>query len=161
LKHLSPRNELGQIARQTKSESASSGFDDPSIPVGAETLLNMEQTIYYSFYSRLYQAIAPVWQSHIHSRYWGLHSRPLPGRYTTRVAVWLDRNGNLKSLQILEPSRIGAFDQAVLETWKRIDQFPNPPRGLMDGGGNVRTLWNFTVEVGETSGWNFLPPNRI
>jgi TonB family protein len=75
--------------------------------------------------------------------------------------VKLDSAGNLKELQILEGSPLAFFDQVVIESWKKIRQFPNPPAGLKNPSGEVITLWNFTVEIGEGQSWSLLPPRRI
>jgi TonB family protein len=130
----------------------------PELPEGAENLLNTRESVYYSFYSRIYEAIAPVWQGRIReSNPW---SRVNPGRYTTRVEVTLDREGNLEHLEILAPSLIQEFDRIAIQSWSRLTRFPNPPEGLRDSQGRVRTTWNFTVEVDESSRINYLPPRR-
>jgi hypothetical protein len=154
---LRQENSRGFESRLGSSGSPSS-VDDETLPMDAETLLNTRQSIYYSFYARLYQSIAPIWQGRVgESRF----HKPAPGRYTTRVAVLLDREGNLKSLEILDPSRVAFLDRIVLESWNRVTRFPNPPTGLIEKDGTVRTLWSFTVEVGEGRAFQFLPPRRI
>jgi hypothetical protein len=153
---FSPRSELQRESGDPSSPSSS--VDDEQIPMGAETLLNTRQSVYYSFYSRLYHSIAPIWQSRIGD---SRQLRPAPGSYTTRVAVLFDREGNLKALQILDSSQIAFLDRVVIESWKRVPRFPNPPQGLIEADGTVRTLWSFTVDVGEGRGLQFLPPRRI
>ena len=156
-----PRDEIRSALQEESRQSFAGGLEDPNIPIGAETLLNTQQSVYYSFYSRLYQAIAPIWQSRIHQGAHHLGARPFPGRYTTRVAVKLDSAGNLKELRILAGSPLAFFDQVVIDSWQKIRQFPNPPAGLKDASGDVTTLWNFTVEIGEGQSWSLLPPRRI
>ena len=153
---FSPREELR--AGDSGRSGSPSSIDDDRIPMGGETLLNTKQSVYYSFYSRLYHSIAPIWQGRIGD---SRQLRPSPGSYTTRVAVLFDRDGNLTALRILDSSQVAFFDRVVIESWKRVPRFPNPPQGLIEPDGTVRTLWSFTVEVGEGRGLQFLPPRRI
>lgn len=157
------RSDPGLARRALRESFRESGFEqrlDLTEPAeGAENLLNTRESVYYSFYSRLYESLAPVWQSRINSIHPSQGART--GRYTTRVEAVLDAEGGLKKLTILEPSSIEAFNQAVIESWRRLPRFPNPPMGLRDSNGDVRTYWSFTVDVDANQGWNFLPPRRL
>jgi hypothetical protein len=128
------------------------------LPQGSENLLNAQESIYYSFYSRLYEAIGPVWQSRIRAI---PHSQRInPGDYSTVVDVIFDQNGNLIGIEHSHDSGVPEFDRAVDLSWKRIGRFPNPPRGLLDQNGHVHTGWTFTVQVGAGFNVDYLPPER-
>ncbi|MCM2279511.1 MAG: TonB C-terminal domain-containing protein [Oligoflexia bacterium] len=149
-------------ARSEPDQEQSSGADqwvrDDRVPEGGENLLNTQQSVYYSFYARLYESIGPLWQSRLNAVYQS--QRPSPGEYTTVAEVILDAEGALEDVHILRSSGIEAFDRAVIESWRRISRFPNPPRGLFEADGKVHTGWNFTVQVGSGTGLQLLPPKR-
>lgn len=131
---------------------------DKRLMVGAENMLNAVESRYYSFYSRLYSAVAPIWQSRI--REVPYRRNIPPGDYTTQVELILDSQGNLVRVNLLQRSAIDEFDRAAVDSWYRIGRFPNPPRDLLDNQGLVRTGWTFTVQVGEGLQWQSLPPER-
>lgn len=131
---------------------------DTQLPVGAENVLNTERSVYYSFYSRLYEAIAPVWQSRIRDV---TPTRKLPpGEYTTEVLITTDRLGNLRAISYLRRSGVFEFDEAVEFSWRKIRQFPNPPAGLLRADGTVQTTWTFNVSVGPGAVIQYSPPVR-
>ena len=145
-------------ARMRQEEGAHQYIADQNLPEGSENLLNTQESIYYSFYARLYEAIGPIWQSKIRE------VRPnapiLPGEYLTTVDVVLDAQGKLLKIDILKSSGIQIFDAAVDHSWRRIGNFPNPPRGLLNSENIIHTGWSFIVKVGEGFQFYDLPPSR-
>lgn len=154
--------EAERAARESARAHGSRGADqtvlDKRLMVGAENMLNAVESRYYSFYSRLYSAVAPIWQSRI--REVPYRRNIPPGDYTTQVEVILDQQGNLVRVNLLQNSAITEFDRAAIDSWYRIGRFPNPPKDLLDNRGIVRTGWTFTVQVGEGLQWQSLPPQR-
>ncbi|MEK7690119.1 MAG: TonB C-terminal domain-containing protein, partial [Bdellovibrionota bacterium] len=131
---------------------------DRTLPEGSENLLKAQESVFYSFYSRLYEAIAPIWQSRIREV---PRSRKIQaGEYNTVVEVVFDRQGNLIAIRHLEDSGIPEFDTAVDTAWKSVGRFPNPPKGLTNAQGRVHTGWTFSVHVGDGFQVQFLPPER-
>ena len=141
-----------------QEEGAHQYISDQALPEGSENLLNAQESVYYSFYARLYEAIGPIWQSKI--REIRPNSPILPGEYLTTVDVVLDANGRLIKIDILKSSGIYLFDTAVDFSWKRIGHFPNPPRGLLNSDNIIHTGWSFIVKVGEGFQFYDLPPSR-
>jgi hypothetical protein len=132
---------------------------DDSLPVGSENLLNAQESIYYSFYARIYEAIAPVWESGVRNV---LRTRPVPeGDYLTVVDVIFDANGNLLRVTYRQRSSSTDLDQVVEGAWTKAAPFPNPPRELIDERGEFHIGYTFTVRVGSGFGAQFLPPERI
>jgi TonB family protein len=164
--HLAQLPAPAREAAPAETSARDSRFDpgahqrlsDPALPEGGENLLNTQESVYYSFYARLYEAIGPLWQSAIRS------TRPErklePGGYRTVVDVVLDRDGNLMAVRLLESSGVRTFDATVDGSWRRVKRFPNPPRGLLDGQGLIHMAWSFTVEVDKSMALNYLPPER-
>lgn len=131
---------------------------DDSLPTGSENMLNTRESVYYSFYSRLYRTIGPLWereQRQIQGR-----KRIPVGDYLTAAEIVLDNQGYLRETRILQGSGIPELDQAVEQAWHNAPQFPNPPKGLIGADGQVRTGWTFTVRVGEGFPLHFMPPQR-
>jgi TonB family protein len=131
-------------------------LNDRALPEGNENLLNTQESVYYSFYARIYETIGPIWQSIIHEI--PSQRRLMQGEYSTVVDVVFDREGNLVAVRRMHASGIPEFDAAVDAAWKRAPRFPNPPTGLLNEAGEVHTGWTFTVNVG--NGFNFMPPTR-
>jgi TonB family protein len=133
-------------------------MDDKRVPEGSENMLNAEESVYYSFFARLYETIGPIWSSKLREIAYNVHV--LPGDYTTAVDLVLDPEGNLIEVRVLQSSGIKEFDQIVDSSWRRIGKFPNPPKGLIKEDGYVHSGWNFTVQMGQQNGLSFLPPER-
>jgi hypothetical protein len=77
------------------------------------------------------------------------------------VDVVFDRDGNLIAVQQLATSGILEFDQAAATARKAIGRFPNPPSGLLNEEGQVHTGWTFTVQLGQGSALEYLPPEQV
>jgi TonB family protein len=164
---LSPKKS-NSVAKRTENpskrhdHSPASGGDqailEKNLPVGSENLLNAQESIYYSFYARLYDAIGPIWQSRV--RQVPRQRRIVPGEYRTVVDVILDESGIVQEVRKIQSSGIEEFDNAVEDAWKKVGRFPHPPDGLLDKEGRVHTGWTFSVDVGQGLGAMYLPPER-
>jgi TonB family protein len=135
---------------RTEPRPAGSGADqavrDPSLPEGNQNLLNAQETVYYSFYARMYERIGPLWKSLI--RQVPQRRKLVEGDYITQVDVVFDSEGNIRDVRVLQSSGVPEFDRAVETAWRQIKQVPNPPRELIDEQGEVHTGWSFSVRVG-------------
>lgn len=157
-----PHPSRAQQAQSPAHSAADQAFDqailDDRLPEGSENLLNAQESVYYSFFARMYETIGPMWRSRIS----GLMPRPRlqPGDYTTQVDVVMDSAGNVLDVRILRSSGVPEFDQVVSSSWFSAKQFPNPPRDLLDAEGRVHTGWTFTVRLSPGLGIYFAPPER-
>jgi hypothetical protein len=134
-------------------------LDDERLAEGAENLLNTVQSLHYSFYSRMYGSLAPVWQSLVRN---SIFNRALsPGDYTVVADLVLDEKGNLIGVEFRERSPIEKLNEVVVASARKVGKFPNPPRELISETRQVRTLWSFTVNVDENSLLRLAPPRRI
>jgi TonB family protein len=157
-----PRDELDNKKSHAKNsqptpQGGQQYIGDKSLPEGSENILNTQESVYYSFYARLYEAIGPIWKSRL--REVGNH-RLSPGEYTTQVEVIFDQEGNLAEIRQLRSSGIAEFDDAVEKSWRKIQRFPNPPSGLLDRERRVHTGWTFTVNVGDGYQFQLQAPER-
>ncbi len=140
------------------AQGGDQAISDRALPEGSENLLNAQESVYYSFYARLYEAIGPVWQSLIRNT---PHRRPVrPGDYTTVVDVVFDSAGKLLAVNYLTRSGVQEFDAAVDSSWRKIGRFPNPPRDLLNAQGHVHMGWSFSVHMTEGFQLQYLPPER-
>jgi outer membrane biosynthesis protein TonB len=147
-------------ARQAQAAQTEGGqqYLQDSAPEGDQNILNTQESVYYSFYARLYDQIGPIWQSNVRSVMG--RQRLQPGEYITQVDVVLLRDGTLKEVRILQSSRVRELDQIVPESWARVGNFPNPPKDLVNPQGEVHTGWTFHVHVSEGFGFQVAPPQR-
>ncbi len=133
---------------------------DPKALEGSENILNAQESVFYSFYARLYEAIGPIWQSKIREGAFR-RGKLAAGNYTTQLDVVFDKQGNLVGIRQLQGSGIPEFDQAATLSWKQIGRFPNPPTGLLNEQEQVHTGWTFTVQVNQGMNFESLPPERV
>jgi hypothetical protein len=146
-------NEDPQEAR----EAADQNLVDEKLPQGAENVLNTRESVYYSFYARIYDAIIPVWSSKIRDV---TYLRPVqPGDYESLVDVVLDSEGNFLEVRWNSHSGLPEFDQAIEAAWQKVKRFPNPPKALIQPDGKVHIGWKFLVQVG--NGFHYAPPQRL
>ena len=153
-----PRPQPRQPDHSFTHDAGDQALNDKTLPEGSENLLNAQESVYYSFYARLYEAIAPIWQSNI--REVPYRRKVGQGEYSTVVDVVFDREGSLIGINKIHESGIPEFDSAVDRSWRKIGRFPNPPKDLLDGSGQVHTGWTFTVEVGKGFNLDYMPPER-
>jgi TonB family protein len=140
------------------SQAGDQALLDKRLPEGSENLLNTQESIYYSFYARIYETIGPIWYSRIQST--PLRTHVVGGEYTTVIELILDQNGYLLEIRRLQSSGVPEFDRSVEEAWQKVSRFPNPPKGLLDGEKKVHTVWSFRVHVGQGMNFQYLPPER-
>ncbi len=143
----------------SRAQSANQTLLDDQLAEGDQNLLNTKESVYYSFYSRVYEAIAPLWESLARDvpRRQRLHM----GDYDTVAEVVIDLDGNLVSTQVLQGSGVYEFDQAATQPWKRLNRFPNPPKKMAEAkDGLVHMVWRFRFRVMEGSPVQFMPPAR-
>ena len=125
-----------------------------NLPEGSENLLNSTRSIYYSFFARFYETIAPTWYSRINAS--AARSKVREGQsFETYVDIVLDRNGYLKELRFLKGSGLPELERSIEETFQKVTEFPHPPKDLIDERGEVHIVYSFGVNGVGTRG--FLP----
>ncbi len=147
-----------ELKRGRAGPTVDQNLNEPNLPEGAEAMLNTVESVYYTFYSRIYEQIGPLWQSLVRD----VISRKKfpPGSYLTQVDVVFDSEGNYQEARILNSSGIPEFDHAVVAAWTKIPRFPNPPRSLIQPDGRIHMGWSFNVMLGEGMQWQYQPPER-
>lgn len=138
--------------------TADQNINEPNLPEGAEAMLNTVESVYYTFYARIYDQIGPLWQSNVREAI--SRKRYAEGSYLTQVDVVFDSEGNYQQTQILTSSGVPEFDHAVVAAWAKIPRFPNPPRSLIQPDGKIHMGWSFHVLLDSRMQWQYMPPER-
>jgi len=130
---------------KTPDPGAAQALPDENLPEGNMNLLNAQESVYYSFYARIYETIGPIWQSKARAQ--AMQRSIAPGEYLTVVEIVLDRQGHLQAINFQQRSGVTGLDYAVEESWRQVKQFQNPPSGLLSSDGLVRMNWSFSFQV--------------
>lgn len=154
-----PNDESPEGEREGKKGGGESQYVDDDVPMGAENILNTAESIYHSFYSRMYESIGPAWSSRIREVTTRVQLKQ--GIYETLAEIRFDSDGNYIGYELIRSSGIDAFDEAVPYAWKKLPRFPNPPKHLIGPDGILRMKWAFTVYYQQDTGFQFAPPQRI
>lgn len=154
-----PQNQTEpELKRGRAGPTADQNINEPNLPEGAEAMLNTVESVYYTFYSRIYDQIGPLWQSYVRDV---ISRKRFPaGGYLTQVDVVFDSDGNYLESHILNSCGIAEFDHAVVAAWAKIPRFPNPPRSLIQPDGKIHMGWSFHVMLDERMQWQYMPPER-
>lgn len=153
-----PNEPSDQTQGQGGQDGRAQNIFDKNITEGDQNILNTQESKYYSFYARIYETLAPLWQSKVRSA--AMNARLAPGEYQTRAEVILDADGNYVETRIIQSSGVRGVDDAIDQAWKRIPRFPNPPRDLIGPDGLIHMGWTFSLSIDTNSGLRYLPPER-
>ncbi len=122
----------------------------PDIKIGEFTALNTDRYLFYSFFTRIEEAIRFRWEERVFSEIKYLSSRNFrspPGKtsWKTHVIIQLNKKGLFKDASILQSSGIKGFDNAIIDSFQEARLFPNPPSDLIEEDGQIRLEYSFNV----------------
>jgi TonB family protein len=117
----------------------------PEVAIGSQTLLNTDEYIYAGFFNRVKQEVAPRWEPMI-QRFLKTTLTLSDGNFSTRYAFFVDAQGLLKDMQLLESSGSRTLDDLAARALREVGRFPNPPQSLRSAGGLYRVELGFMVE---------------
>jgi len=137
-----------KISKKSVQQKIDQALSPNALPLGAENLLNTEKSIYYSYYSRLYEAIAPIWQSKIKEIIRA--QKFVPAIYVTKADIVFNKKGQVTDIIFKKKSGVPQFDQVVVDSWKKVSRVMNPPKSLLSEDGKVTTSWTFNVNLQDT-----------
>jgi len=153
-----PHQNSAHFLSQSQLKGSDQAYIHDDLPTGSQNLLNTRESVYYSFYERIYYSVGPIWISMLRGSQ-DQHSESVPeGAYLTAVSVTLDSNGNLLETQVLKGSGAAKFDNIAVLCWTKIDRFPNPPRGLLDSKHQIHIQWLFQVTQSQSPQIQFVLP---
>lgn len=120
-----------------------------NIKHGDFTFLNTDQSLFFSFYSRITPRVRFHWNNYVESVIESLTMRNLKITetkiFTTEVDVILDKAGYYQRTDIFRSSGITALDQAVVLAFENSAPFVNPPQGMVQDDGLIHIRGKFQV----------------
>ena len=121
------------------------------VVAGAETLLKTREFVYYSYYNRIKKKLKQHWEPRIQEKIVKILRK---GRKIasvndkiTHLVITLDEHGELKRIQVKQASGYNDLDDAAIEAFRAAAPFPNPPKGIVTGRGEVQIPWSFVLET--------------
>ncbi|MBI3179419.1 MAG: TonB family protein [Deltaproteobacteria bacterium] len=118
-----------------------------NIDEGEGTFLNSREFKYHSFFNRMKRGVSQHWNPWSEYRrrdptgnVYGFRSR------VTVLNVTLDATGGLKELTVAQSSGLEFLDQEAMAAFRRAEPFPNPPKGLLTGEGQINFPFGFHIE---------------
>lgn len=142
--------QAGGLGRNIAIGDSSIGEYIPNVKVGNFTALNTDQFTFYTFFSRVNEAIRYRWVSHV--RNFADHLPPNKqqelaqyGR-TSYVTIVLDKKGTIIRSFVSRSSGSDGLDQAALQAFREAAPFLNPPAEMREADGSIRLDYSFHVE---------------
>lgn len=121
------------------------------IKFGDFTALNTDRHLFYSFYSRMEEAVRPSWVRHARAAMYAydVGAKRLTGTETwsTRVELLLTPDGKFLRGILHSSSGIPALDAAPIQAFRDAIQIPHPPAEMVKEDGMIHVYCQFTVNV--------------
>lgn len=162
LQAVAPRFDFDAFAKGPKAAPEWSKYtDQPQSEAPGEyvegvkeseaTALNTKEFVFYAYYKRirdqLDQAWYPVLKRHIEKFLRKGRSIASDRSHRTRTLVTLNRQGAVVEVRILDTAGFVELDDAAIEAFNRAGPFPNPPKGLQNGNGEIQVHWDFILRT--------------
>ena len=137
--------------RAASKEKSRSNDYIKNTDIGVQTALSSREFVYYSYYDRIRQRLREYWEPSIKTRFEKMMRQgrriASEGDKVTRLRIFLNANGDLVKVQLLEESGVIDLDQTAVEAFKAAEPFPNPPKGMVDSDGLIKIEWSFVVQA--------------
>lgn len=151
--------EVGQegLGRKLVLGSSSIGEMIPGIREGSFTALNTDQFTYYTFFSRINEAVRYPWVTYVRNFTENLPASELAklaqfAERTTHVEIVLDANGKYLKSFIHRSSGSHELDMTGVSAFQNSREFPNPPKGLVEEDNLIHLHYLFTVSFRPRTG---------
>lgn len=144
------QQQSGSIGRNIVMGDSSIGEYIPNIKEGNFTALNTDQFMFYTFFSRVNEAIRYRWVTHVRD-----FASNLPlikqqelAQYarTSYVTIILDKGGTIIRSFVSRSSGSEGLDRAALIAFREAAPFLNPPAEMREADGTIRLDYSFHVE---------------
>jgi TonB family protein len=128
---------------------------------GEETWLESREFKYATFMNRMRREIGQQWYPRVGD---AQRQRDPDGSLffyrerTVVVGLTMDTAGNVKDLSVMQSSNLDFFDRIAVSSVRAAQPFPNPPRGMFHGDGDVRIPFSFTMFPGDRRAMLFWRP---
>ncbi|HEX9306909.1 MAG TPA: energy transducer TonB [Anaeromyxobacter sp.] len=150
------REALARIAGGPSMDGVGEG-----LPEGEETWLQAREFKYATFMNRFKSEVAQQWIPRVRD---AQRQRDPDGSLffyrerTVVLGITMDTDGNVKDLAVMQSSNVDFFDRLAVASVRAAQPFPNPPRGMFHGDGEVRFPFGFTMFPGDRRGIVFWRP---
>ena len=142
------RPTLGTVARISGSPS-----DDyiENVPEGEGTFLNTRSFKYATFFYQIRDSVGAHWKSDVRRE---IRRRDPtgdiygPGDLKTLLFIRLDGTGRLSEVRVAESSGYEFLDAVAVQAFEKAEQFPNPPKGIVDADGHINFHFGFVLYTG-------------
>lgn len=135
-----------EFQQQFQAEEHVDGVKENSV-----TSLNSERFVFSSFFGRIDSQVLPIWRRNVNESLRSMGpqmQRKIAGQqFLTVVDILLDEKGNVKDVVLLKNSGIPQLDQSVLDTFKELTFFPNPPKAMLKEDNRIHLTYAFNVFV--------------
>lgn len=120
------------------------------LSVGSFTALNTDQYQFYSFFARVEDLVRFRWEAKVKSAIETFERHKLLNRvgnknWITQAVFLLNPEGRLQKVLVLKESGVSSFDAAVIDTFKEVLIFPNPPKEMIESDGLIHLKYSFNV----------------
>ncbi len=119
------------------------------IEIGSFTALNTDQYLYYSFFSRINEAIRFRWETNVRN---SIDRTPpdrlvynASGLWTTHLEILLRSNGDIYTTRLMKSSGFRGFDQSAIQAFLEARTFQNPPPEMVESDGLIHIQYSFQV----------------
>jgi hypothetical protein len=119
-----------------------------SIKVGEVTALNTDRHLFYTFYSRVEEAIRFRWENDVERTLTHINKNNYHNPksiWSTRVDIILNSEGKFIKAILLKESGIKGLDFAAINSFREANYFPHPPREMVGTDGLIRLKYQFHV----------------
>ena len=138
-------------AKEQTGEALQGGQYIKGMKEGEVSALNTKEFVFYSYFERVRKQLDQAWQPLLREYV----SRILKGGrklasntdYITRTLVTMNSKGEILRIQMLEESGTQDLDRAAVDALNRAGPYSNPPKGLIDGEGQVQIRWDFILKT--------------
>ena len=144
---LQQNNDSSQGQASTTSDALPS-----DVAIGSITALNTDRLTYYSFFSRVNEAIYFRWNTRVRSALDSFDNNYLRNvirlnRWVTQAEILLRPDGRVHKVLLMKESGILRFDLAAVNAFKDAAIFPNPPQEMIQDDGFIHLKYSFTVAI--------------
>jgi hypothetical protein len=119
-----------------------------TIKNGEFTALNTDRHLFYTFYSRVEEAIRYGWESDVQTTISNLNRNQYHNPtaiWSTRLDILLTKEGKFFKAILLKESGIRGLDLAAINAFRDANFFPHPPKEMVDDEGFIRLKYQFHV----------------
>lgn len=142
--------QAGSLGRNIAIGDSSIGEYIPNVKVGNFTALNTDQFTFYTFFSRVNEAIRYRWVSRVRNFADSLspNKQQELSQYprTSYVTIILDKKGSIIRSFVSRSSGSDGLDQAAILAFREAAPFLNPPAEMREADGTIRLDYSFHVE---------------